>query len=318
MQAIVYLAANFSLFILFVELSCVLTIVIVIHCLFNYHHLSQVAETTIDTISVSWRPPLLSKMHHSDIVGYFIDCYPVDYIINNKSNNNNSSNTTLLSPTSSSATATAKTSVVSLPTTNVSLDYIYEKKIQEGVTAGSTATCTFTNLLPSNMYSIRVKCQSLSGWSPFCLSVTPTTLQYVPDAPEPIEICKITPNGLLLSWHPPYRCNGLPVDFYQLELIDVNKHKQQQILADKASPMTTSSSVAQDALSPLSPPHHTQRQLRSNYNNNNNYNHSDKDKQQQQKSQATVASGQQAYAEAGGHSKWYRMVKHKNLNYLHK
>ena len=80
--------------------------------------------------------------------------------------------------------------------------------------------CMFTNLLPDVVYIIRAKCFSLAGWSDFCKPIQPVTVSYVPDIPDPLQICKVTTNGVLLQWHPPLRTNGRKVDHYQLEVID--------------------------------------------------------------------------------------------------
>ena len=80
--------------------------------------------------------------------------------------------------------------------------------------------CMFTNLLPDVVYIIRAKCFSLAGWSDFCKPIQPVTVSYVPDIPDPLQICKVTTNGVLLQWHPPLRTNGKKVDHYQLEVID--------------------------------------------------------------------------------------------------
>lgn len=101
-------------------------------------------------------------------------------------------------------------------------DYISEKHLQGGdmQQQQQQLECMFTNLLPDVVYVIRAKCFSLAGWSDFCKPIRPITVSYVPDIPDPLEICKVTTNGVLLQWHPPLRTNGRKVDYYQLEVID--------------------------------------------------------------------------------------------------
>jgi len=100
---------------------------------------------------------------------------------------------------------------------NLPTDYISEKRFDGDM---QPLECMFTNLLPDVVYIVRAKCYTLAGWSDFSKSIKPLTVSYVPDIPEPLQICKVTTNGILLQWHPPLRTNGRRVDHYQLEIID--------------------------------------------------------------------------------------------------
>ncbi|OYX12304.1 MAG: hypothetical protein B7Z16_16745, partial [Algoriphagus sp. 32-45-6] len=95
------------------------------------------------------------------------------------------------------------------------IDYIYQRYLDVSVNS-----VMFSNLMPSAEYTIRAKSCSLSGWSRFSPAITQKTKCYVPEPPDPVDIIKVSSNGLLLAWNKPYRDNGHQVDYYQIELID--------------------------------------------------------------------------------------------------
>ena len=53
------------------------------------------------------------------------------------------------------------------------------------------------------------------------------TLCGAPDAPPTVEILKVVSNGLLLSWLPPKRDNGMQILLYEVEIIDFGELQRQ-------------------------------------------------------------------------------------------
>ena len=104
----------------------------------------------------------------------------------------------------------------------------------------------FTNLLPYVIYIIRAKCCTLAGWSDFCRPIKPLTVAYVPDIPDPLQICKVTTNGVLLQWHPPFRTNGRKVDHYQIEIIDARSAGSVDEVPEVEAKETTQPSTSVD------------------------------------------------------------------------
>jgi len=162
----------------------------------------------ISSITVQWTCPEINPTLHSEITEYFVDCLPVG-----------------LSP-EEELTLTPVPCTPALPPVNLQrsqarlvvrpqIDYIYQKYLDVSVT-----TVMFSNLMPSAEYTIRAKSCSLSGWSRFSPAVIQRTNCYVPEPPDPVDIIKVSSNGLLLAWNKPYRDNGHQVDYYQIELID--------------------------------------------------------------------------------------------------
>ena len=199
--------------------------------LFNVHTFSnlQISEYTIDSITVEWFPPTINPVLHSEVLEYFVDCLPVapplPPILGSLIP------IPVAAPTLATVVFTVPEGALvpvpcspALPPSPLydenapsPLDYIYQKYID----ATKPTSVRFTNLLPCSTYCIRLKCRSLSGWSVFSKRIiVQETLAYVPEPPEPVDICKISTNGLLLQWMKPHRDNGLPVDYYQIELID--------------------------------------------------------------------------------------------------
>lgn len=78
----------------------------------------------------------------------------------------------------------------------------------------------FSSLFSSVLYKARVRCRTASGWSNWSIWVTGRTRPAPPDAPPPLEIVKVSVNGLFLKWDPPLRDNGFPIDHYLLEVAD--------------------------------------------------------------------------------------------------
>jgi hypothetical protein len=79
---------------------------------------------------------------------------------------------------------------------------------------------TYRDLYPSCQYRFRIRCRSASGWSEFNSWIFGKTLAHRAEAPLPLEVRKISVNGMVFTWFPPKRDNGFPIDFYQLELAD--------------------------------------------------------------------------------------------------
>ena len=80
------------------------------------------------------------------------------------------------------------------------------------------------NLPPATGHSFKIISHSISGMSPASAKVIHFTLPDVPVAPNPIELLKISKNGLFLSWHPPKYDNGSKVSMYQVQIRSAMKN----------------------------------------------------------------------------------------------
>lgn len=257
----------------------------------------QVTDYSIGSITVEWSCPAINPVQHSEITEYFLDCLPMG-----------------LSP-EEEVTLAPVPCTPALPPINPmrshshlhldvhfkpQIDYIYQKYLDVKIT-----TAIFSNLMPSAEYTIRGKSCSLSGWSVFCPAVVQKTQCYVPEPPDPVDIIKISSNGLLLAWRPPYRDNGLKVDHYQIELIDAKmaipvmeeeeSQKLTQVFAKSPKEATISDAHASgnDEASQLL----TQKNLHT--------------------KRLPSAEGSGKF-KPGVASRFHRLIKHKNLQYLFK
>ena len=208
---------------------------------------------------------------------------------------------------------------------SVSVDYIYQKYLDVTVT-----TALFSNLTPSTAYRLRAKASSVSGWSAFCPSIEQKTTCYVPEAPEPVDVCKVSTNGLLLSWRPPCRDNGLPVEFYQIELLDAKMattiataeqasacatEEQKRVVESSPVTLKTPKKVTLQLQSPsatlplLSPgtAHLHAKRLPTTTSTTSTSGTSTEN------SSAPTVAVKTSIA-----SRFHRLIKHKNLQYLHK
>ena len=103
---------------------------------------------------------------------------------------------------------------------------------------------TVKNLLPSTGHEFCVRSRSQAGWSAPTVKIVGFTISCPPDAPPPVEVLKITTNGIVIGWNNPMRDNGAPVDMFQLEVIDsetaekhIEEEEQKRLEADSnASP----------------------------------------------------------------------------------
>lgn len=86
---------------------------------------------------------------------------------------------------------------------------------------------TMQGLIPATGHGFMVYSRSLAGWSQPSAKIISFTLPTRPDPPPPVEVLKITTNGLMLGWNPPQRDNGATVDLFELEVIDYASHVKQ-------------------------------------------------------------------------------------------
>lgn len=84
----------------------------------------------------------------------------------------------------------------------------------------SDTSFSVMNLRPSTGHGFLLRSRSLAGWSQPTSKLIHFTMASVPDPPPPVEVLKVTSNGMLIHWHPTPFENGGVVDFYQIELID--------------------------------------------------------------------------------------------------
>lgn len=80
---------------------------------------------------------------------------------------------------------------------------------------------TINNLHPASGHSFVFYSRSISGISKIstCMLIH-FTLCTVPDQPYPVELLKITKNGMLLNWHEPESNNGAKLSLWELEIVD--------------------------------------------------------------------------------------------------
>lgn len=87
-------------------------------------------------------------------------------------------------------------------------------------------TYEFNQLLPAGEYLFRIWCESIAGWSPVSPSVCFFTSPAVPSAPPPIELHKVTTNGIYITWHASLYTYGSAIDDYELELMQTGAATQ--------------------------------------------------------------------------------------------
>lgn len=82
-------------------------------------------------------------------------------------------------------------------------------------------TFTVNNLHPASGHSFVFYSRSISGVSKLstCMTIH-FTLCTVPDQPPPVELLKVTKNGMLLNWHDPESDNGANLLLWELEVVD--------------------------------------------------------------------------------------------------
>lgn len=82
-------------------------------------------------------------------------------------------------------------------------------------------TFTVNNLHPASGHSFVFYSRSISGVSKHstCMLIH-FTLCTVPDQPAPVELLKVTKNGMLLNWHDPESDNGANLLLWELEVVD--------------------------------------------------------------------------------------------------
>lgn len=163
----------------------------------------QATECTINSITVRWESPPLNVMFHSPIIEYMIDCLPANWYPEDEMHEHE--HETILNHHI------------------VPMDYEHPLS-----TEAPTQSVKFTNLISSTAYRFIVKCRSLSGWCNYSQPVVFYTLAWMPEKPAPMEVIKVTTNGLLLTWQPPIRNNGYPVDFYQIEILEEAKYLEKK------------------------------------------------------------------------------------------
>jgi hypothetical protein len=246
-------------------------------------------EATISTITVTWRCPTINPAIHAEITDFFIDCLPENITREEEGR---------LTPVPATPALPKPVFAPGSVNTAVRVDYIYQKYCGVDVTQA-----LFSNLTPCMPYRIRGKCYSVSGWSHFCAPIVASTVPYVPSTPDPVDICKISTNGLLLSWRKPERDNGSPIDFYQIELIfakmampvpDADGANEESGNDEKPAPLSTGVSFNL-------PPSTDGAVLVS-----------------QQSTNLLTKKLPAVTPKVSVASRFHRLIKHKNLGYLHK
>jgi hypothetical protein len=192
---------------------------------------------------------------------------------------------------------------------------------------------TYTGLFPSCLYRFRIRCRSVSGWSEWGAWTFGKTLAHRAEAPLPLEVRKVSVNGMVLTWFPPKRDNGFPIDFYQLEIADYHAVSG---TGDRSTPFIVLAQDEQDPPEPAdgedlpAPPSPTQQHSRSSQRTfalnirgivSEHGEEAQLEKLSPTRRARTLASRKKKESEAasqGGVSKYYRLVKHKQLDLLMK
>jgi hypothetical protein len=245
-----------------------------------------VTEFTISTVTITWKCPVINPVLHSEVLQFYLDCLPADTTAEQEG---------YLTPVPTSpALPPPVFAVNSVDSITARVQYIYQKYTDVEVT-----TVIFSNLTPATAYRIRGKCRSLSGWSHLSTPVVQQTLAYVPDPPDPVDICKISTNGLLLSWRAPRTDNGQAIDYYQIELMDAKMAEpiiEDETASQKGESVSTRPAVTfSPSVGPASAPLLSQQSTNI---------HAKR-----------LPTGGPKTSVA---SRFHRLIKHKNLQFLHK
>eukprot|EP01040_Poterioochromonas_malhamensis_P008571 gene8571-9274_t len=259
----------------------------------------QIIDTRIQQITLSWKLPELNLDVHSEIIEYEIQGRFVE-------------------------------GAVDIPDPPVALT--------------SSVSHTFYNLYPSCVYRFRIRCRSLSGWSDYCNWIFAKTLAHRAEAPLPVEVRKVAINGLVLMWFPPKRDNGHAIDYYQLEIADY--HSIHGMISTNANgelipPITLATNEDDDkdeneennniinapntTTSSFSLPSGEGREDEEGTINSSRITSSSLSSPQEKKKSLRKKRGESTAAQAkkaslaasqGGVSRYYRLLKHKQLNLL--
>eukprot|EP01038_Epipyxis_sp_PR26KG_P006935 gene6935-9489_t len=190
---------------------------------------------SIDSLIFRWLPPLLNKKEHTPILQYHIRCVSValnnveESDLDSITNENNNEYDYYDQSNNSNTKELRKDSKMKSNQKNIKRnenenyyfkldDYTNHYQLQYQV----------LGLMPNMQYSFKVRCRSKSGWSDFSKLSKGWTLPSRPSAPPPVEIIKISVNGLLTTFYPSDRMNGSEIDHYQLEVVDYNLSIQQE------------------------------------------------------------------------------------------
>jgi len=263
-----------------------------------------VVDHSISSITVQWTCPEINPTLHSEITEYFVECLPVGLSAEEELTLTPVPCTPALPPINPSRSQ-------ALLDVRPQIDYIYQKYLDVTVTS-----VMFSNLMPCAEYSLRAKCCSMSGWSRFSPSITQCTKAYVPEPPDPVDVIKVSSNGLLLAWRKPYRDNGQKVDHYQIELIDakmgVAVMHEEFLQSGKLAVFATSSKNPSPA-APSSVSFSAEALSASTQGSGS----SGTKKQNLHTKRLPLAEGS-SKMQPGVASRFHRLIKHKNLNYLFK
>lgn len=260
-------------------------------------------DFTISTITVTWKCPTINPMLHSEILQFFLDCLPEDVTPEEEGH---------LTPVPCSPPLPPVVFPPGTVNTAVRIDYLYQKYTDVEVTQ-----VMFSNLVPATTYRIRGKCRSLSGWSHFCPTILQRTLAYVPNAPDPVDICKVSTNGLLLSWRKPSTDNGLPVDFYQIELIDAKMAEPVMEIEEEEESRKVATGSAKPAVTFLSQKP-SPNSMTAGMNGPTSPTITPVPMVGQQSTNLHTKRLPTGGPKTSVASRFHRLIKHKNLNYLHK
>lgn len=169
----------------------------------------------------------------------------------------------------------------------------------------------YKNLTPFRTHRIRIKAQSVSGWSAWSSWVYCKTLAFQPTPPEPVEVLKVTYNAMLLHWFPPIRENGFPTLFYELEIADYKHVVEGKLPTIESEPIipevdqtTAAPAVATENL-PNAPVRKNRRQSQQTTG-----------KPLTQTGEGEGAAGTKSKESVGVVSKIHRLLKHKDVKHL--
>ncbi len=273
-------------------------------------------ESTIHSLTVAWEAPTLNLSIHSPVIEYCVDCVPVCHELSNTAGGDH-----LAEGEEESRPGSSKPG--SRPASRPGTDYHSPPPVVIKMVPISHVHPEHTkelrlkvhNLYPATPYHFYVKVRSLSGWTEYSRPFLYHTLASRPEPPSPIEVIKITTNGLLLTWHAPVRDNGHALDFYQIELIDAGEFYAQQAAqatadalgsstVDGSKVTTTSSSSFSETAAKV--PRMRKASMLSGG--------AGQQSEAAREKEGEIQQRKKELGDSGGFSKWHRLIKHRNTD----
>ena len=84
------------------------------------------------------------------------------------------------------------------------------------------------NLDPASGHAFSIMSRSIAGWSGASSKLIHFTKPFTPTTPEPLEVLRVSMNGLFVAWFPSAFDNGQRIDFYEIDLRPMTDGDQDQ------------------------------------------------------------------------------------------